>query len=87
MSNHADSGSGKQLRTWIPFTLGAISLVMGLIWMWVLSAPVIHGGTGQFLDVWFPLAPKVMCLGGIGTLVFTTIFALVRKYLLEYSAR
>ena len=59
--------------------MGAVSLVIALIWMWALARPIIRGGTAQYIDIWFPLAPKIMFFGGIGAVVVAAIFALVGK--------
>jgi hypothetical protein len=47
--------------------------------MWALARPIVHGGSAQYMDVWFPLAPKMMFFGGIGAVVMAAIFALVVK--------
>lgn len=59
--------------------MGVLSLVIALIWMWALARPFIHDGSAQYIDVWFPLVPKMMFFGGIGAVVVAAIFALVGK--------
>ena len=80
MSNRTGNHSKWNLGMWIIGLSGAASVGISIVWMFVLSMPVIRGGSGQFIDVWFPLAPKLMFLIGMGALLVAAIASLVKRF-------
>lgn len=79
MSNNGDERFRGRWTLCILGMSGGVCLTISVVWMLRLSMPAIRGGGTQFIDVWFPLEPKVMFLVGAVLLIVTAIAAVARK--------